>query len=1152
MKRNLIFLLLLCFSALLNAQNDENKDNGLVLYPVNFRVTLPLRDLVNLYPVDIEKESGEKESPDRQNRPPQTFLYSPANGPEYADDISVHQTKMGTRSTGKGMLANWAGQSSFARPYDPTGAAGPNHYLQAINASPFQVRNKATGAVLLTANISSLWSPATSDDGDPIVMYDKFADRWFISQFGSSGNSIYIAISTSSDPTGSYYAYTFTSPQFPDYLKFSIWENGYYMTSNQSTDRVFCFERDQMLLGNSSARSISQTFSTGTVSGFFLPMPADAADALTLPDPGTPLPFLSYYENAWGGGTDGIKIWNMTVTWGTTPVATIAAATQINTSAFDGSYNASWNDITQPGTTQKLDGIGGVLSYRAQWTKWSGYNSLVMCWPVVISSTQRSIRWSEIRQDQITGVWSLYQEGTFTPDTDSRWMGSIAMNVNGSIALAYCKSSSTTYPTLAYTGRLAGDPLGVMTFAETVVITGTSTQTGTNRYGDYSQTSLDPDGVTFWHTGEYISNGVKTRIYSFQLPAGDMPPITNFSAYPTNTICSGFVQFSDLSANVPTEWLWEFGDGDTSSLQSPSHTYLASGVYTVTLTTSNAFGTNQLIKPDYITVNIPDEPSVANGVGCINETVVLSANGSGELHWFNSMTGGNDLGTGTTFTTAPLVSDSTFYVENRIVQPSQYVGIATPGGSNSNTAYSLTFDCLSPVTLISAKVNKTTAGSAIFQMKTSTGTILYTDTFNLVAGLNTITFNWEIPVGSAMQLGCTTGGFYRNNSGVSYPYTLSGLITITGCTAGNTRYGPFYNWEIKVPDCISPRVPILASVVTIIEPTVSISAVSTSLCAGSNATLTAAPVYGGITPSYEWFINGLPAGSNSNTLTEVISANSNIYCVLNSALSCANPVSATSNDVNITVTEAVEAGITISVSDNSICEGSNVNFNAIAVNGGSTPGYQWYLNNTAVGSNLASFSGSNFANGDNISCVLTSSELCSTGNPATSNIQNITVFPIPATPVISLNNDTLFSTASSGNQWYFLSTGLPVAGATGQFHIPTMIGDYFVIVTDVNGCVSDTSNLITVLKLGMNNPGNDLDFQLFPNPVADVFYILMPAGYDDASYRLVNAIGQTIMQKEINGKQTKVLTQNLISGVYFVEIISKAGRSSMKKLVIRK
>ena len=213
------------------------------------------------------------------------------------------------------------------------------------------------------------------------------------------------------------------------------------------------------------------------------------------------------------------------VTWGTTPALTIpvASGSPLNSAAFDASYNASWNDITQPTTTQKLDGIGGIIQYRAQWRAWPTYNSVVINWPVRISSTQRSIMWAELRQTG--GTWAIYQQGIYTPDAYSRWMGSIAMDDEGNIALCYAKSGTTptnVFPSLGYTGRRPNDPLNTMTFDETMVTAGNAALTGSNRFGDYAQTTLDPDGLTFWHTGMWTSgstgsNAGKTRIYNFRL-----------------------------------------------------------------------------------------------------------------------------------------------------------------------------------------------------------------------------------------------------------------------------------------------------------------------------------------------------------------------------------------------------------------------------------------------------------------------------------------------------------------------------------------------------------------------------------------------------------------------------------------------------------
>jgi hypothetical protein len=555
-----ILLTILSFCTLVQSYGQENNTTGVVVAS-QFGVTRPLREIFAENPVDENKIYQEKESKDRQHRVAAEFPLTAEQDAAYGNDPKTLQNEMG-KVPGEPTRANWAGQTASGfRPYDPSGAVGPNHYVQMINSTTFKVYNKTTGAVTLTASLGSLWSPATGNAGDPIVMYDKAAGRWFLAQFGTSTDKkIYIAVSTSADPTGSYYTYTYVSPQFPDYLKFSVWQDGYYMTSNQSTQKVFCFERNAMLAGTPGARSIYVNY-TPPKSGFFVPLPGDAADGV-LPPAGTPCPIFSYSDNGWGSTYfDRVNIYNMTVNWTpATPTASIALAANVSTAAFDASYNSSWNDISQPGTTQKLDGIGGVCMYRAQWKSWSGYNSIVLNWAVKVSTTQRSIKWCELRQNQSTGVWSMYQEGIYTPDANSRWMGSIAMDNNGSIGLSYLKSNSTSiYPGLYYTGRRTCDPLGTLPVTEQVAIAGTGSQTGgVNRVGDYAHTSLDPDGVTFWSTSEYMggttgASAARTRIFSYQitpctttttasvaiaLTAGTNPSCANasrtYTATPTN------------------------------------------------------------------------------------------------------------------------------------------------------------------------------------------------------------------------------------------------------------------------------------------------------------------------------------------------------------------------------------------------------------------------------------------------------------------------------------------------------------------------------------------------------------------------------------------------------------------------------------------
>ncbi len=1331
-----------------------------------FHKTKPLREIVAEHPVDMSVLP--RESEDREHRIAQKYEFTAEDGPQYGNEPSSMQKQMGTVQNPKAALTSWAGQAvSGMYPLDPSGAVGLTQYVQMINATTFKVYNKTTGTVLLTATLGNLWSPATANNGDPIVLYDKAADRWFLSQFGSSSDKkIYIAISQTGDATGSWYTYTFTSAQFPDYLKFSVWADGYYMTSNQTTQKVYCFERDRMLVGNSSARAVYTTFSPPNAGYFFVPLPGDASDG-TLPSVGTPCPIFSYSDNGWGTSySDAINIYNASVSWGTTASMTITAAGSVSCAAFDASYDVNWNDISQPGTSQKLDGIGGVLTYRAQWKTWSEYNSVVLNWGVKISSTQRSIKWCELRQDKSTGTWSMYQEGIYTPDTDNRWLGSIAMDNNGGIGLCYSKSnSSSTYMSLAYAGRRSCDPLGTLPISETIVKAGTGSQTNTNRDGDYSETTLDPDGITFWHTGMYLGSGgaQKTQIYSFQIPACSVaadvsiaitagsnpscagssvtftatptnggtsptyqwkvngnnvgtnsptyttntlanndvvtcvmtsnlsgvtgnpatsvpitmtinaipatptassnspvcagtsinlttptvtgasyswsgpnsftstvqnPTITNvttamagiytvsvtvngctslggtttvtvntgpptptassnspvcvastinlstptvtgasyswsgpngftssqqnpvitnatsamagtysvsitlggcpslggttvvevnatptvaFSATPTSTACSGFVQFTDASTGNPSAWQWNFGDGQTSTLQSPSHTYLSSGIYSVTLTATNNCGNNQLVKTNYITIDVLTAPAVTDGSRCGTGSVTLSATGSGTLNWYDAATGGNLVNTGTTYTTPSISTTTTYYVESdsTMYGTSQYVGPIYSGGgaTNSNQSWEV-FDCFAPVRLVSVSVYASSQGNRLIELKNSSGTTLQSATVNIPAGASRMTLNFDIPVGTNLRLVAPAScGLYRLNSGVNYPYTLPGLISIKTSSATTnplTYYYYFYDWEVKtITNCSSARVPVVATIDSNSPASVSISASSTAICSGTSVTFTATPTNGGDTPTYQWQINGNNVGTNSSSYTSTsLSNNDVVTCTMTSSSSCVtgNPV-VTSNSITMTVNNTVTPTVAISASSNDICAGNSVTFTATPTNGGSTPTYQWQVNGVNVGNNTSTYTTTNLANGSTVSCMVTSSLTCANPVIATSNIITMTVHQMlePAISITSSNTticsgDNVTFTAYATNQgtsptyqWQVNGTNAGTNNST--FSSSTLNNNDVVtcILTSSENCVSTNNILSNAITITVNNITPTASFTYISNQLDFTF-----------------------------------------------------------------
>lgn len=923
------------FSLFSQGGNTNPEESG-VIYCTDFRVTRPMRELAAENPVNEEElynkmqakmEKKLKESPDRLHRKPNTFIYSEEkDGPAYGTDPSLLQKEMGTRGLdGKEgvMKLNQQGQNGGYRPNDPTGAAGTNYYVQSVNATSVRVYNKTTGATVSTFTMGNLWSPATSNDGDPIIMYDRFADRWFLAQFGLSGNKIYIAISTTNDPTGSYYTYTFTSPQFPDYLKFSIWYDGYYMTCNTGTKRVFCFERTAMLAGSPTARSVYQSFTAQTGGGFFCPLPADADGNGGLPS--GPCSIFYYTDNAWGGGAiDGIRKHDVTVVWSATPTMTITAGATLATNAFDASYSASWDDIAQPGTTQKLDGIGGVLTYRAQWRKWSTYNSVVLTWGIKVSATQRSIMWCELRQDQGTGTWTVYQQGVYTPDTYYRWLSSISMDDNGNIALCYAKSgSATVFPSLGWTGRLSTDPVNTMTFAETIASTGTGSQTGgVNRVGDYSQTTLDPDGMTFWHTGEYMGgatggSAARTRIYSFQLQSVLVAGVSITSSDADNSICAGTsVTFTATPTNGGTAPVYQWkknGVNVGTNSTTYSTTTLVSGDVVTCVMTSNLPGvTGNPATSNAITTtvnaNVTPAVTIALTTGsnptCAGSSVTFTATptngGTPTYQWKKN--GVNVTGTGATYTTTTLANGDII-----TVVMTSTASCASPATATSNAITMTVNPSVAPTVsiAITSGTNPTCAGTSV------------TFTATITNGGSTPVYQWK-------KNGVNVG----TNSATYTSTTLANSDVITCQLTSNAT--------CAVPASITSS-GITMTVNPMVTPTVSIAVTGGSdpSCVGQNVTFTATPTNGGTTPVYQWKVNGANVGTNSNTYsTTTLVTGDAVTCSLTSNASCLTTASATSNTITMTV--------------NSVPAAATITQSGFVLTSSSSTGNQWYLNGVII------------------------------------------------------------------------------------------------------------------------------------------------------------------------------------------------------------
>src|SRR5438034_4918879 len=438
-------------------------------------------------------------------------------------------------------------------PPDSDGEVGPNHYVELINLE-LGVFDKQGNLLLGPIAIGTVWSgfaipDCTDPSGDPVVLYDQLEDRWLLSQFTTRGPTFYncVAISQTGDPTGAYFRYAFsTGVNFPDYPKYGLWRNMYIITTREFGPTVeygigvYGLERDKMLEGDPNARVVS-FFLDGNAPGM-LPLVGDGLlppdiEGRRMPANGAPAPIVGTQDdNAFYGATfDALNIWELSVKWQSNPTASIVLKTQLPVASFDSIFPCaptSRDCLPQPGITNPAQYLD-ILSYRQRPTwrlayrNFGTYEALVTNQSVEALPAVAGVRWYEIRRTG--GSYSVYQQGTYAPnDGVHRWMGSIAQDKRGNMALGYSVVNGIdVYPGVRYTGRLAGDPLGQMTLGEGVIINGSGVQTNTNsRWGDYTDMTVDPtDDCTFWYVNEYYQTtqpppdrNWQTRIASFKLP----------------------------------------------------------------------------------------------------------------------------------------------------------------------------------------------------------------------------------------------------------------------------------------------------------------------------------------------------------------------------------------------------------------------------------------------------------------------------------------------------------------------------------------------------------------------------------------------------------------------------------------------------------
>src|SRR5713101_2961258 len=351
-------------------------------------------------------------------------------------------------------------------PPDPNIAVGKNNsagigYIVQMVNSELAIFDKSGNLVTGPVSLSSLWQPlggpcAGSNAGEPVVQYDAAAERWLITQLGSTTGPSYsecIAVSQSSDPRDAYnlYSYSFGG-NLNDYPKFGVWPtatNSAYLASynlflNGQTfiGAALCaYDRSAMIVGAGNPAQICFTVSGD---GGFLP--ADL-DGTTPPSDGAPGYFLNFET------TSSLRLYEMGQFDFVNGLATLTQATSDIAVASFGEACGGGICIAQP-NSQKLDSLGDRLMYRLAFRVFSDHAAMVVNHSVT-AGTSVGVRWYELRQP--TGsIFSLYQQGTFAPDSAYRWMGSAAMDGAGNIAVGYSKSSGSNYPSIAFTSRTPG------------------------------------------------------------------------------------------------------------------------------------------------------------------------------------------------------------------------------------------------------------------------------------------------------------------------------------------------------------------------------------------------------------------------------------------------------------------------------------------------------------------------------------------------------------------------------------------------------------------------------------------------------------------------------------------------------------------------
>jgi hypothetical protein len=1051
----------------------------------------PEREGPAFNPREITRE-GQKFQPLQQLRRPLAMLAAPAPDRDF-DGLDRF---------------NWGAGS----PSDVNGDVGPTYYIQSVNTS-VGIFRKSDGFREAAFTFDTLMAQGnfgnqcdTQNFGDPVVLYDTFEDRWVLTDFAftlDGGGNVSpqeafqcFAVSKTGDPlTGGWNFYSIrVTDGLNDYPKLGVWTDGIYMSANMfgfaagasfQTVRTWAFNKAQMYAGAPTAQSVS--FDIG--GGDFTVIPSNARLQTGTPPPGRPNLFVStqLFLNA-------LTVYKFQVDWNSPSLSTLTGPdVPLTGSSWP---NALVANAPQPGTATLLDTLGIRAMVQNQYTNLGGTESLWATHTVRRANTTgfAAPRWYQVNVTGGTVATPTVQTATWDPDAANvlhRFMPSLALDRAGNMAVGYSTSSSTVFPSIAYAGRLAADPINTFSLTEQALFTGTASQTGTARWGDYSSMTLDPDGCRFWFTSQYANPASQdfdkrwlTRINSFSYASiGQCTPVgAGGTVAGTVRKLSDSTPISGATVELGARSTTTDGAGQYSFLNIPAGTYptmSASAPGYVTATAANIVVTDggtttqdfslatapvaacltDTTQSDFLT-GVPTNVDLTISPGDVvltkpdnldqqNTTVTNSGFGFNSTSWagqtFTAALSGqatkielNLFCSGCTGTTPNLTVAIRATTGSPALPTGADLATATIPGFNTGAGGFFTATFSTPATLtagtvyaliIRATANPSAGTYAYVCSCTSPNSNPYT-TGQRVTSANS---------GGTWAADVTSGGrdlgfkVYVNNG-----YVAAGNL-VSSTKDANPAVGATPHWTTLSWNATTPAN----------------TAVQFQV-AGSNNEFGPFNFVGPDTTAGTFFTTSGASLSQFDGLRYL-----QYKAYLNTTDSTMTP---TLHDVT-----ACFSNITGTLSGGgTICAGGSTNV-IVTVNGG-TPPYTVILTN---GGGTQTGAGPVFtfpvSPGSDTTYMLAAGSVDANTNPIIgSGSATVTVTPTPPTPTITPGGPTTFcaggsvtltSSSATGNQWYL--NGNPIGGATNQAYVATAAGNYTVIVT-TSGCSSAPSAATTV------------------------------------------------------------------------------------------